>query len=77
MSKFHIWRKREDEIICAYVLSNKTDKTTIRAIASLLNLTESQVTFRMSNFIKLYKNNANNWHCSAQERRVFKAMSLI
>jgi len=77
MSKFHVWRKHEDEVVCAFALARKTDDATIKAITTLLGLTESQVAFRMTNYIKQRKNAITDWHCSAQERRVFAAMNLI
>lgn len=77
MSKLHIWKKYEDEVVCAFVLAHRTDDADIKAIATLLKLTESQVAFRMTNYIKQRQNPKTDWHCSAQERRVHSAMSLI
>lgn len=73
----HVWKKYEDEVVCACALAHKTDDITIKAIATLLDLTEPQVAFRMANYIAQRKNPKTDWHCSAQERRVFSAMSLI
>lgn len=77
ISKLHVWRRYEDEVVCAFALAHKTDDSTIKAIAQLLGLTESQVSFRMRNYIAQRQNPKTDWHVSAQERRVFNALSLI
>ena len=77
ISKLHIWRRYEDEMVCACVLAHKTDDTTIKSLANLFGLTESQVSFRMRNYIAQRQNLKSDWHVSAQERRVFNALSLI
>ena len=73
----HVWKKYEDEVVCAFVLAHKTDDSTIKAISTLLGLSESQVSFRMSNYIHQRQNPKTDWHVCNQERRVFSAMSLI
>ena len=74
---FHKWKKYEDEIVCVYAKAGKTKAKDIAALASFLGLTESQVSFRMTNYIKQMKNPVTDWHCSSQERRVFWGISLI
>lgn len=74
---FHKWKKYEDEVVAAYALAGKTKPKHIRALAELLELSEGQVSFRMSNYIKQKKNPVTDWHCSSQERRVFWGLSLI
>lgn len=74
---FHKWKKVEDEVVAAYALAGRTKAKDIKALATLLGLSEAQVSFRMTNYIKQKKNPVTNWHCSSQERRVFWGLSLI
>ena len=73
----HIWKKHEDEIVCACALAHKTDDATINALSALLGLSPSQVAFRMTNYIKQRDGTDANWNCSKQERRVFSALRLV
>ena len=68
---FHKWTIIEDITVATYAINRKTDKKSIGKLSALLGLSDEQIAFRMTDFIKLLQNRATDWHCSKQEKKVF------